>query len=78
MHFSRTLRDGARPEVVRNNMGHANICVTQNVCGKWWWEERFARRRQFGVAPLVSGFRRVLSTSFRNQMDAGSWDRRRG
>jgi hypothetical protein len=34
------LREGARPEVVRDNMGHANIDVTQNVCGKSWWEER--------------------------------------
>jgi len=28
------------PEVVRDNMGHANIDVTQNVYGKSWWEER--------------------------------------
>lgn len=34
------LRGGARPEVVRDNMGHANIDVTQNVYGKSWWEER--------------------------------------
>jgi hypothetical protein len=25
------LREGARPEIVRDNMGHANIDVTQNV-----------------------------------------------
>ena len=25
---------------VRDNMGHANIDVTQNVYGKNWWEER--------------------------------------
>jgi len=25
---------------VRDNMGHANIDVTQNVYGKSWWEER--------------------------------------
>jgi hypothetical protein len=25
--------------MVRNNMGHANIDVTQNVYGKSWWEE---------------------------------------
>jgi len=30
----------ARPEIVRDNMGHANIDVTQNVYGKSWWEER--------------------------------------
>ena len=26
--------------MVRDNMGHANIDVTQNVYGKSWWEER--------------------------------------
>jgi hypothetical protein len=34
------LREGARPEVVRDDIGHANIDVTQNVYGKSWWEER--------------------------------------
>jgi integrase len=28
MHSSHMLREGARPEVVRDNMGHANIAVT--------------------------------------------------
>jgi Phage integrase family len=40
MHSSLMLREGARPEVVRDNMGHANIDVTQNVYGESWWEER--------------------------------------
>jgi integrase len=40
MHSSLMLREGARPEVVRDNMGHGNIDVTQNVYGKSWWEER--------------------------------------
>ena len=40
MHSSLMLRGGARPEVVRDNMGHANIDVTQNVYGKSWWDER--------------------------------------
>ncbi len=40
MHSSIMLRVGARPEVVRDNMGHAEIDVTQNVYGKSWWEER--------------------------------------
>jgi integrase len=40
MHSSLMLREGARPEVVRDNMGHANIDVTQNIYGKSWWEER--------------------------------------
>jgi integrase len=34
MHSSHMLREGARPEIVRDNMGHANIDVTQNVYGK--------------------------------------------
>jgi hypothetical protein len=38
--ISAILREGARPEIVRDNMGHANIDVTQNVYGKSWWEER--------------------------------------
>jgi site-specific recombinase XerD len=28
------LREGARPEVVQDILGHANIDVTQNVYGK--------------------------------------------
>jgi hypothetical protein len=39
MHSSHRLREGARAEIVRDNMGHANIDVTQNVYGKNWWEE---------------------------------------
>jgi hypothetical protein len=31
MHSSPMLREGARPEMVRDNMGHANIDVTQIV-----------------------------------------------
>ena len=40
MHSSLMLRTGARPEVTRDNMGHANIDLTQNVYGRSWWEER--------------------------------------
>jgi integrase len=40
MHSSLMLRTGARPEVTRDNMGHANIDVAQNVYGRSWWEER--------------------------------------
>jgi hypothetical protein len=40
MHSSHMLREGAWPEIVRDNIGHANIDVTQNVYGKSWWEER--------------------------------------
>jgi hypothetical protein len=39
MHSSHMPREGARPEIVRDNMGHANIDVTQIVYGKNWWEE---------------------------------------
>ncbi len=53
MHSSLMLREGARPEVVRDNMGHANIDVTQNVYGKSWWEERVGR----GHPSRRSGFR---------------------
>jgi len=40
MHSSHRLREGARQEIVRDNMGHANIDVTQIVYGKSWWEEQ--------------------------------------
>jgi hypothetical protein len=40
MHFSHMLHEDARPEVMRDNMGHTNIDVTQNVYGKSWWEVR--------------------------------------
>jgi hypothetical protein len=35
-----TLREGARPDEVRDILGHANIDVTQNVYSKNCWEER--------------------------------------
>jgi hypothetical protein len=34
------VREGARPEIVRDILGHANIDVTHSVYGKSWWEER--------------------------------------
>jgi hypothetical protein len=40
MHASLMSSVGVRPEVTRDNMGHATIDVTQNVCSKTWWEER--------------------------------------
>jgi len=36
MHSSHMLREGGRPGIVRDNMGHANIDVTQNVYSKSW------------------------------------------
>jgi hypothetical protein len=43
MHSSHMPRKGARPEIVRDNMGHANIDVTQIVYGKCWWESEWMR-----------------------------------
>jgi hypothetical protein len=40
MHSSLMGRAGARAEVIRDNMGHSEIDVTQNIYGKSWWEER--------------------------------------
>jgi hypothetical protein len=40
MHSSLMSSIGVRPEVTRDNMGHATIDVTQNVYNKTWWEER--------------------------------------
>jgi len=40
MHSSLMGRAGARPEVIRDNMGHHDIDISQNVYGKSWWEER--------------------------------------
>lgn len=42
MHSSLMSSTGVRPEVTRDNMGHATIDVTQNVYNKTWWEERAA------------------------------------
>jgi integrase len=42
MHSSLMSSVGVRPEVTRDNMGHATIDVTQNVYNKTWWEERAA------------------------------------
>jgi hypothetical protein len=38
MHSSRSLDERARPEVVRNILGHVDIRVTQNVDRKSWWK----------------------------------------
>jgi hypothetical protein len=40
MHSSLMGRAGARPEVIRDNMGHSEIDTAQNIYGKSWWEER--------------------------------------
>jgi len=54
MHSSYTLCDGARPEIVRDILGHANIDVTQNVYRKSWREG--GMRGQKERSPM---FRRV-------------------
>jgi hypothetical protein len=40
MHSILMGRAGARPEVIRDNMGHHDIDVSQNIYGKSWWGER--------------------------------------
>jgi hypothetical protein len=40
LHSSLMSSIGARPEVTRDNMGHATVDVTQNVYNPTWWEER--------------------------------------
>ena len=40
MHLSLMSGVGVRPEITRDNMGHADIDVTQNVYNKTWLEER--------------------------------------
>jgi integrase len=40
MHSSLMSSVSVRPEVTRDNMGHATVDVTQNVYNKTWWEER--------------------------------------
>jgi integrase len=40
MHSSLMRRTGARPEIVRDNMGHSDVDITLDVYSKSWWEER--------------------------------------
>lgn len=40
MHSSLMSSIGVRPEVTRDNMGHATVDVTQNVYNRTWWEEK--------------------------------------
>jgi hypothetical protein len=62
MHSSHMLREGARPEVVRDILGHANIDVTQNVYGKSWWDERVDAVAQ--AVEAVSRFLDGLGVTF--------------
>ena len=40
MHASLMSKGGARPETIRDNMGHSEISLTQNIYIKTWWDER--------------------------------------
>jgi integrase len=40
MHASLLRRTGARPEVLRDNMGHAGVEVGLNIYSESWWDER--------------------------------------
>jgi hypothetical protein len=53
MHSSCMLREGARPEVVGDILGHVNIGVTRNVYGKGWWEERVDAATQIAEGVTV-------------------------
>ncbi|MGA9667758.1 MAG: tyrosine-type recombinase/integrase [Terracidiphilus sp.] len=63
MHSSLMSSVGVRPEVTRDNMGHATIDVTQNVYNKTWWEERAAAVslaaasvwKEFQAVPCLNG-----------------------
>jgi hypothetical protein len=57
LHSSHLLRDVARPEVVRNILGHANIDVTQNVYGKSGWK---CPRRSFPANAMGSRVRHCV------------------
>jgi integrase len=57
MHSSLMSSVGVRPEVTRDNMGHATVDVTKNVYNKTWWEERRRRKclrqcKSFWKAPI--------------------------
>jgi integrase len=62
MHSSLMLRTGARPEVTRDNMGHANIDVTQNVYGRRWWEERVQAVTRTVEAVFPAGLESLLES----------------
>jgi hypothetical protein len=38
MHSSRRLREGARPEIVEDSLGHVYNRVTQTCYSKCWWK----------------------------------------
>lgn len=72
MHSSLMLREGARPEVVRDNMGHANIDVTQNVYGKSWWEERVDAVTR-AVEAVATAAQKEMQEAKQDQPDRNEW-----
>jgi hypothetical protein len=62
MHSSCRLDERARPEIVRNILGHVDNHVTQTVDGKSWWkgfpDEPETRLRRVARKLLIS---RVVS-----------------
>ena len=72
MHSSLMLREGARPEVVRDNMGHANIDVTQNVYGKSWWEERVDAVTR-AVEAVTAATQKETRETKQGQPDRNEW-----
>ena len=71
LHSSPMLREGARPEIVRDNMGHANIDVTQSVYGKSWWEERVDAVTQ-AVEALTNAAQNAEKEEKKNQPESVS------
>jgi hypothetical protein len=53
MQSSCRLDERARPEIVRNILGHVDIRMTRNVYGKSWWEERVDAATQ-AVEPVTN------------------------
>ena len=53
MLFTMMLREDARPEVVQDNMGHANIDVIPNIYGKSW-EKPLVTRTSIAVTTEAS------------------------
>ena len=40
MHASLMRRTGARPEAIRDNMGHSQVSMTMDGYSRSWWDER--------------------------------------
>ena len=64
------LREGARPEVVGDNMGHAD--VTQNVSGKSWWEERVDAVTR-AVEAVTTAAQKEMQEAKQHQPDRNEW-----